>query len=82
MGANSAEMVLSISSLISSRNSYGISIPTLNVLLIGVLFFGKILDDSLVYYLSYAVVIVGIIQFFFLYIIVKKFYLPKIKKEF
>ena len=54
----------------------------LNVLLIGVLFFGKILDDSLVYYLSYAVVIAGIIQFFFLYIIVKKFYLPKISFQF
>ena len=73
------------SGILNSHNRFAAAsaIPIiLNVLLIGVLFFGKILGDSLVYYLSYAVVIAGIIQFFFLYIIVKKFYLPKISFEF
>jgi len=73
------------SGILNSHNRFAAAsaIPIiLNVLLIGVLFFGKILDDSLVYYLSYAVVIAGIIQFFFLYIIVKKFYLPKISFQF
>ena len=73
------------SGILNSHNRFAAAsaIPIiLNILLIGVLFFGKILDDSLVYYLSYAVVIAGIIQFFFLYIIVKKFYLPKISFQF
>jgi len=47
-------------------------------MLIGVLFYGKILNDQLVFYLSYAVTIAGIIQLMFLYIFVKKFYLPTI----
>ena len=36
----------------------------------------NILGDKLVYYLSYAVTIAGIIQFLFLYYYVRKFYLP------
>jgi putative peptidoglycan lipid II flippase len=47
-------------------------------MLIGVLFYGKFLNDQLVYYLSYAVTLSGIIQLMFLYIFVKKFYSPKI----
>ena len=50
----------------------------LNVLLIVVLFFGKVLSDDLVYYLSYAVSVAGILQFLFLFFFVKKFYLPKL----
>ncbi|MDB9986685.1 oligosaccharide flippase family protein, partial [Candidatus Pelagibacter sp.] len=50
----------------------------LNILLIGVLLFGKILNDQLVYYLSYAVTISGILQFIFLYLFVKKYFVPKI----
>ena len=46
-------------------------------MLIGVLFYGKFLNDQLVYYLSYAVTISGAIQLIFLYTFVKKFYLPK-----
>ena len=41
--------------------------------------FGKILNDQLVYFLSYAVTISGILQFIFLYFFVKKYYLPNIK---
>ena len=51
----------------------------LNILLIGVLLFGKILNDDLVYYLSYAVTISGLLQFVFLYYFVKKYFLPRIK---
>ena len=49
----------------------------MNILLIGVLFYGKILNDNLVYYLSYAVTVSGVVQLLFLYIFVKKFYLFK-----
>jgi len=54
----------------------------LNILLIGVLIFGKILNDQLVYYLSYAVTISGILQFIFLYFFVKKYFSPKINLSF
>jgi len=47
-------------------------------MLVGVLFYGKFLNDQLVFYLSYAVTMSGIIQLIFLYIFVKKFYLPKV----
>ena len=68
------------SAILNSHNRFAIasSAPIiLNLILIGVLFYGKILNDQLVYYLSYAVTISGIIQFIFLYIFVKKFYVPK-----
>ena len=69
------------SGILNSHNRFAAAaaIPIiLNILLISVLFFGKILNDKLVYYLSYAVVVSGIIQFIFLYFVVKKFYFPKI----
>ena len=46
----------------------------LNLILIGVLFFGKYLDDQVVYYLSYGVSIAGLLQIVFLYKFVNKFY--------
>ncbi len=46
----------------------------LNLILIGILFFGKYLNDNLIYYLSYGVSIAGFLQLIFLYIFVKKFY--------
>jgi len=51
----------------------------MNILLIGVLFCGKILNDQLVYYLSYAVTLSGVLQFIFLYFFVKKYFSPKLK---
>ena len=66
------------SAILNSHNKFAIASATpiiLNILLVGVLFFGKILNDQLVYYLSYAVTISGILQFIFLYFFVKK-YLP------
>ena len=69
------------SAILNSHNRFAVASAApiiLNIMLIGVLFCGKFLNDQLVYYLSYAVTISGIIQLIFLYIFVKKFYLPKL----
>jgi len=69
------------SAILNSHNKFAIASATpiiLNVLLIGVLFFGKILNDQLIYYLSYAVTVSGILQFVFLYFFVKKYFSPKL----
>jgi putative peptidoglycan lipid II flippase len=68
------------SAILNSHNRFAVASAApiiLNIMLIGVLFYGNFLNDQLVYYLSYAVTISGIIQLIFLYIFVKKFYLPK-----
>ena len=68
------------SAILNSHNRFAIASAApiiLNILLLFVLFFGKILNDKLVIYLSYAVTFSGIIQFIFLYIFVKIFYSPK-----
>jgi len=70
------------SAILNSHNKFAIASAApiiLNVLLIGVLLFGKILNDQLVHYLSYAVTLSGIIQFIFLYLFVKKYFSPKLK---
>ena len=70
------------SAILNSHNKFAIASATpiiLNILLIGVLLFGKILNDQLVHYLSYAVTLSGIIQFIFLYLFVKKYFSPKLK---
>ena len=46
----------------------------MNLILIGILFFGKYLDDHVVFYLSYGVSIAGFLQIVFLYKFVNKFY--------
>jgi putative peptidoglycan lipid II flippase len=69
------------SAILNSYNKFAVASATpiiLNILLIGVLLFGKILNDQLVYYLSYAVTISGILQFICLYFFVKKYFSPKI----
>tara|TARA_X000000368_G_C23040586_1_gene716681 strand:- start:1081 stop:2610 length:1530 start_codon:yes stop_codon:yes gene_type:complete len=69
------------SGILNSHNRFAIASAApiiLNIMLIGVLFYGNFLNDKLVYFLSYAVTFSGIIQLLFLYIFVKKFYLPKI----
>ena len=73
------------SAILNSHNKFAIASASpiiLNILLIGVLLLGKILDDQLVYYLSYAVTISGILQFIFLYFFVKKYFSPKINLSF
>ena len=70
------------SAILNSHNKFAIASAApiiLNIILIGVLFFGKILNDQLVYYLSYAVTVSGIIQFIFLYFFIKKHFRPKLK---
>ena len=72
------------SAILNSHNKFAIASATpiiLNILLIGVLCFGKILNDQLVYYLSYAVTISGILQFTFLYFFVKKYFSPEFKLQ-
>merc|ERR1712086_791788 len=69
------------SAILNSHNKFAIASAApiiLNILLIGVLIFGKILNDQLVYYLSYAVTISGMLQLIFLYFFVKKHFSPKI----
>ena len=69
------------SAILNSHNRFAIASASpiiLNILLIGVLLFGKILNDELVYYLSYAVTASGVFQFIFLYFFVKKYFSPKI----
>ena len=68
------------SAILNSHNRFAAAAAApviLNILLISVLLLGNILRDELVYYLSYAVTIAGIIQFAYLYLYVKKFYSPK-----
>ncbi len=54
----------------------------LNLILIGILIFGKYLNDNLIYYLSYGVSVAGLLQLIFLYVFVKKFYLIKFNFKF
>jgi putative peptidoglycan lipid II flippase len=73
------------SAILNSHNRFAVASAApiiLNIMLIAVLFYGKSLNDQLVFYLSYAVTLAGIIQLVFLYIFVKKFYLPKIIWQF
>ena len=69
------------SAILNSHNRFAVASAApiiLNIMLIGVLFYGNFLNDKIVYYLSYAVTFSGILQLIFLFIFVKKFYLPKI----
>ncbi len=73
------------SAILNTHNKFAIASATpiiLNILLIGVLLFAKILNDELVYYLSYAVTASGVLQFIFLYFFVKKYFSPKINFSF
>ena len=69
------------SAILNSHNKFAIASAApiiLNIILIGVLLFGKILNDQLVYYLAYAVTGAGILQLVFLYFYVKKYFSPNI----
>ena len=54
----------------------------LNLVLIGILFFGKYLNDQLIYYLSYGVSLAGFLQLVFLERFARKYYLIKINFKF
>ena len=69
------------SAILNSHDKFAIASAApiiLNIILIGVLLFGKILNDQLVYYLAYAVTGAGILQLVFLYFYVKKYFSPNI----
>ncbi len=73
------------SAIMNSHNRFAVAAAApiiLNIFLILVLFYGSLLGDKLVYYLSYAVTLAGVAQFIYLYIYVKKFYIPKLKFKF
>jgi len=68
------------SAILNSHNRFAAAAAApviLNIFLITVLFYGNLLGDELVQYLSYAVTIAGVTQFIYLYFYVKKFYIPK-----
>ncbi len=82
-------MFVSLSSffaaILNSHNKFAAASAApiiLNIVLISILFFGKFLNDELVYYLSYGVSIAGILQLVFLYQFTKKFYSIKLNLNF
>ena len=70
------------SAILNSHNRFAAASAApiiLNIVMIGILVFGKVLDEKLVIFLSYGVSIAGFIQAVFLIIFVKKFFKPKLK---
>ena len=66
--------------ILNSYNKFAIASAApiiLNVLLILTLFFANYLNDELVFYLSYAVTIAGLIQLIFLIFFTRKYFNPK-----
>ena len=73
------------SAILNSHNKFAVASAApiiLNLVLIGVLIFGKFLNDELIYYLSYGVSIAGFLQLVFLYKFTKKFYVIKFDFKF
>ena len=69
------------SSILNSHNRFAAAAAApiiLNIILIGILIFSKLLGDQLIFYLSYGVSIAGFLQMIFLYKFVSKFYKIKI----
>ena len=63
------------SAILNSHNRFAEAAAApiiLNIVLIFILLFGKALNDSLIYYLSYGVTFAGLLQLIFLYLFVKK----------
>ena len=73
------------SAILNSHNKFAAASAApiiLNLVLIGILSLGKVLDDYLVYYLSYGVSIAGLLQIIFLYKFVNNFYSFKLDFKF
>ncbi len=69
------------SAILNSHNKFAAAAAApiiLNILLIVCLLYAEKLNDNLVYYLSYAITLAGIIQFIFLLIFVKKYFVINI----
>ena len=68
------------SAILNSHNHFAAAAAApiiLNILLIMILLFGNYLNDQLVFYLSYAVTLAGLLQLFYLIYYTRKFYIPK-----
>ena len=73
------------SAILNSHNKFAAASAApiiLNLILIGILFLGKFLDDKLLYFLSYGVSFSGFLQLVFLYKFVKKYYTIKLNLNF
>ena len=71
--------------ILNSHNKFAVASAApiiLNIVLIGILIFGKYLDDELIYFLSYGVSAAGLLQLIFLYRFVKKFYVINLNFKF
>ena len=69
------------SAILNSHNKFAAASAApiiLNIILIGVLLFSKLLGDNLIFYLSYGVSFSGFLQLVFLYKFVRKFYSLKL----
>ena len=82
-------MFVSLSSffgaILNSHNKFAAASAApiiLNIVLIFILFFGKYLDDELIYYLSYGISFAGLLQLIFLYKFVKKYYVIDLNLKF
>jgi len=65
------------SAILNSHNKFAAASAApiiLNIILIGVLLFAKLLNDNLIYYLSYGVSFAGLLQLCFLYFFVRKYF--------
>ena len=78
-------MFVSLSSffaaILNSHNKFAAASAApiiLNLILIGILIFGKYLNDEIIYYLSYGVSMAGFLQLVFLYKFVKQYYFVKL----
>tara|TARA_Y100000816_G_scaffold35709_1_gene22674 strand:- start:4524 stop:6053 length:1530 start_codon:yes stop_codon:yes gene_type:complete len=73
------------SAILNSHNKFAAAAAApilLNILLIVCLLYAENLNDDLVYYLSFAVTLAGIVQFIFLLIFVKKYFVININFNF
>ena len=73
------------SAILNSHNRFAEAAAApiiLNIVLIVILLFGKLLDDNLIYYLSYGVTFAGLLQLIFLYFYVKKYFKLNFKIKF
>tara|TARA_Y100001936_G_scaffold231531_1_gene255573 strand:+ start:30 stop:1559 length:1530 start_codon:yes stop_codon:yes gene_type:complete len=73
------------SAILNSHNKFAAAAAApiiLNIFLILTLLFQSYLNDQLVYYLSYAVTIAGIVQLVLLFFFIRKFFFPNITLNF
>jgi len=73
------------SAILNSHNKFAVASAApiiLNLVLIGILLFGRYLNDQLIFYLAYGVSVAGLLQLFFLYKFTKKFHSVKFKFRF